>query len=1538
MLSLAIDPTTPTKIYAGASIGNDGFVAKLNPAGTQLNYLSYYGGSEEDEGRGIAVDKDQNAYVTGSSASSNFPILNPFQATTGGFRDVVVSKINPSGTAFVYSTFLGGVTDDQARGIAVNAAGEAYVTGFTLSPNFPTANAIRNTNNGFFDAFITKFSSDGSKLAFSTYLGGLSTDQGLGIALDKAGDVYVAGVTNSVEFPLVNAFQPQLNGPSGGGGNDAFVTKLDGAGTKILYSSFLGGNRPDQANAIAVDANGNAYLTGTTNSLDFPSVKPVMPWRGAGDAFIAKLSPAADLSITMTDARDPVMVGNEFTYNLTVTNLGPDAADNVVVTDTLPANVTVASAIASQGTCAGTGPLTCNLGTLAQNGKATITLTLTPNAVGSITNQASVTSSLLDPKSDNNSASHSTKISDKPSILGRIARANGEGIGRVAVAVTGTTTAAATTNAEGAYQFLELPVGSNITITPTRKGYVFNPPRQTLSNLNRDQVVNFTGIFCDFTLTPINQPFSNLGGTGTIQIASPDAQCPWTARSNDAWIKLTSPSSGMHNGSVTFTVEPTITPRSGTITVAGKTFTVRQEVSPCNGVEFNLPRVTATNFAATQLVSRDFNGDGFEDLAYITAAPNPTVSVGINDGKGTFNQVILAFDVQPKSITSGDVNGDGKMDLVFVNNSTDNNVYVLLGNGTGSFASPLRFKAGSNPNWAALGDFNGDQKLDLFIGNGNPAGNGTNYFAAMYLGNGDGTFAAGRGLGELAPFFDPARQVEVGDFNGDGKLDALFATNSLGVRVMLGDGAGGFVSSMGGAPIGIVSIVVADFNRDGNSDYAYLFSGRAFVFLGAATTNPVIYDLPGVIQFAAADINTDGKVDLIGLTEDGVLQRYGNGDGKFGDIVAYSTGLKNSSLKVFETDGDGRLDILVAGTSGSAQSPSLRWAILQGTKDGALNAPRQYIPLAVTANVSGDGVQHLFTADFNRDGLEDVLTVTGGGRFAVLLGNGIGGFKTTEPVSSEAGGQVVQVRDFNQDGNPDVAFLNGNNNRLSIFLNDGKGQFPTTWALPQIPFANTFEAADFNQDGKMDLLVKTTANDLSILTGNGNGVFTETIKGLAAPGNVRSILTFALGDYNGDGENDLAVVNTPTFTRCEDAKLWMLPGEGNGIFGDPVITSLLAPPEQMQSRDMNGDGRADLVYTESCTSNRNSINVLFANANGSFGIPVTLSINGIPKSVAIGDVNGDGRKDIVITNTASGILTIWHSSVGNSFLPPSLFTTFQSPGGVALGDFNSDGKTDLIMSNADTTTVVAWLNRNNCFTANKITTTNAANYIGTKLTPEGIAASFGDGLATRTQAATPGAPLPTELAGTTVKLKDAQGTEFTAPLFFVSAQQVNWLIPKGVVAGIATVTITSGSGAISTGTVEIAKVVPGIFAATSDGVGVLAASVVRIKPNGDSSAEQTFTYVEAEKKYVARELILGADQLFLEIYGTGIRNHSGLPNVTARIGGVAAEVSYAGAQCCFAGLDQINVKIPAALTGRGDVDVVLTIDGRETTPLRINIK
>src|SRR3989442_1243037 len=189
-----------------------------------LVYSTFLGGSGGDQGNGIAVDAVGNAYVTGSTGSSNFPTTaGAFQTTLGPGGDAFVTKLNPTGSALVYSTYLGGTGFDEGFGIALDAAGNTYVTGETFSLDFPILGAFQSTSGGDFDSFVTKLNPTGSALVYSTYLGGASLDDGLGIALDAAGNAYVTGLTSSSNFPTtLGAFQPNVLG----GGGDTFVTKL----------------------------------------------------------------------------------------------------------------------------------------------------------------------------------------------------------------------------------------------------------------------------------------------------------------------------------------------------------------------------------------------------------------------------------------------------------------------------------------------------------------------------------------------------------------------------------------------------------------------------------------------------------------------------------------------------------------------------------------------------------------------------------------------------------------------------------------------------------------------------------------------------------------------------------------------------------------------------------------------------------------------------------------------------------------------------------------------------------------------------------------------------------------------------------------------------------------------------------------------------------------------------------------------------------------------------------------------------------------
>jgi uncharacterized protein (TIGR03437 family) len=239
--------------------------------------------------------------------------------------------------------------------------------------------------------------------------------------------------------------------------------------------------------------------------------------------------------------------------------------------------------------------------------------------------------------------------------------------------------------------------------------------------------------------------------------------------------------------------------------------------------------------------------------------------------------------------------------------------------------------------------------------------------------------------------------------------------------------------------------------------------------------------------------------------------------------------------------------------------------------------------------------------------------------------------------------------------------------------------------------------------------------------------------------------------------------------------------------------------------------------------------------------------------------------------------------------------------------------------------------------ATAVASVSAASFSGVELAPDSIVAAFGVGLATATQAAI-SLPLPTTLAGTTVKVLDRTGATRDAPLFFVSPGQVNYLIPAGTAAGPATVTITSGNGAISTGATQIAGVAPGLFSANANGQGVAAGVVLRVR-DGMQIYEPMFEFNQAQNRFVARPISLGpaTDLVYLILYGTGFRNRSALPAVTCRIGGVDSNVIFAGAAPGFVGLDQGNVLLPRSLAGRGEVDVVLTADGKAANTVRVAI-
>ena len=348
------------------------FVAEISTNGTNLVYSSYLGGHNYDQANGIAVDKNGFIYVTGYTASTNFPTTNAlagFKHLNGATNptpafDAFVTKFQPNFAGLVYSTYLGGTNNDVATGIAADAGGNAYVVGWTVSTNFPgattndpgsCANIVGNflTNNLVYasattNTFLTEISATGTNLLHTAVFGGSQMDVGNGVALDAAGNIFVVGSATSTNFPVTPANLLGSLCATNSGGNDVFVTAFKADWSALLYSAYLGGSLDDFGNAIAMDGAGNAYVTGQTLSTNYPSFNARQAaLLGASDAFLTKILPAAPVPLLTAASsgtnvlvswpplgqQSPALFGLETTTNLLATNAWLLATNSPVFTN-----------------------------------------------------------------------------------------------------------------------------------------------------------------------------------------------------------------------------------------------------------------------------------------------------------------------------------------------------------------------------------------------------------------------------------------------------------------------------------------------------------------------------------------------------------------------------------------------------------------------------------------------------------------------------------------------------------------------------------------------------------------------------------------------------------------------------------------------------------------------------------------------------------------------------------------------------------------------------------------------------------------------------------------------------------------------------------------------------------------------------------------------------------------------------------------------------------------------------------------------------
>lgn len=584
---------------------------------------------------------------------------------------------------------------------------------------------------------------------------------------------------------------------------------------------------------------------------------------------------------------------------------------------------------------------------------------------------------------------------------------------------------------------------------------------------------------------------------------------------------------------------------------------------------------------------------------------------------------------QPASPILADLDRDGKPDLVVLDRASEA-IKVFRGRTGGGFASdqaPHVFATGHNPVAMAIGDVDNDGRPDAVVANFND--NTVSLFRGDGFGGFDRTTTLAAGSGPIA--------VALNDLNRDGKLDLVIAdSRSNQVQVSLGAGGGIFAAAQrfaaGASPYGLT---VGDIDRDGKPD--------------VAVTNP-----------------TTGRVNLL----------LGKGDGKLKSRKSYPVGNNPLSLVVTDVGGDGFPDLVVANHGDSL-------SLLAGAGGRGVFKAATAITLP-----AGSGPGSIDAADLNKDGHPDlVVSNLGSNSLSVLTNLGQGRFG--DPLSFPVGAQPlgIAVADINADGRDDITVANAGTESVSLLLNTTvvapSGRFVAAPGSPLLTGAAPFSVAvaDFNRDGKADLAAPNfSQNTVSVYLGTGGGRF-QAAQLFGTGQNPRRL---AVGDFNGDGRMDLATANDTS------GDVSVLLGTGDGQFQAAQNLALGDRPSDIGVNDFNGDGKADLVVTHAPSPvSPGGVSVLLGGGDGTFPSIQRYGTGGTG-AVATGDLDNDGKPDLVVANSGRASVSILKGTGNGQFAPPRSLATGTRPVSIALGDVNADGKSDLVVA-TDTPSLSVWL-------------------------------------------------------------------------------------------------------------------------------------------------------------------------------------------------------------------------------------------------------